>query len=186
MILECSGVETDKYVIPKFKLRESEIIVINLFGGAHHFQVESELVDLFTGKAENKRIKIGEPLTFAEHIKESRFKQILSPVTVEQYIEKKANPNNRIAERIYGFSHISKQTQVNTLSGNFKRMLSIFVALSQNRNLIFDLAGVDPKGGDEIYGLIKDFVREKGAAIFLDWTPDMRNDCTRYIEIILK
>jgi hypothetical protein len=183
MIVESKGIQIGEYFIPPFELRDGELIVICLYGGAHFDALKTELVDILTGKKRNANVNIFRPMTFVEHFKESRLRRLFYPVTVGEYLNRNANSNSNFATKIYDIDWISKGTKVNTLAGNPRRQLSLYSTLSKTTDIVFDLVGQDPQGALEIYQLVKDTVRNGGSAIFIDWTDEMKNDCTNFITI---
>lgn len=49
--------------------------------------------------------------------------------------------------------------------------------------IIFDLAGQDPIGAEQTYKFVKENIRNGGSGILLDWADDMKNDCTKFVEL---
>lgn len=183
MIVESKGIKTETYYIPPFELRNGELVIIYLYGGAHYYELKTELVDIFTGKTRCENVNVLRELTFVEHFKESAFRRLFCPVTVEEYLSKNANSKSNFATRIYDFGWISKNTKVNTLAGNPRKLLSLYSTLSKTTHIVFDLVGQDPLGALETYKMVKDTIREGGAAILIDWAGDMKYDCSKFIKI---
>ncbi len=183
MIVESKGIKTDQYYIPPFELREGELVVIYLYGGAHYYDLKKELVDIFTGKTRHDKVNIFRPLTFVNHFKESVFGRLFYPVTVGEYLSKNANAKSNFASRIYDIARISKRTKVNTLERNAEKLLCLYSTLSKSTNIVFDLSGQDPQGALETYNIVKDSIRNGGSAILIDWANDMKYDCTKFITI---
>jgi hypothetical protein len=183
MVLKSDGITTDKYIIPPFELKEGEIVVINLMGGTHFREVEMFLRNIFTGLTPHKNVTIMKPLLFAEHFNESTLKSIFYPMSVGKYLKKYANPQSVYATKIYDTNWLTKNTKVNTLAGNLRKQLSVFSTLSNTQHIVSDLTGQDPKGAMETYKIIQENVNNGGSAILLDWTEDMKEECTKYIEI---
>lgn len=183
MLIESKGIKTDTYYIPPFELREGELVIIYLYGGTHYFDLKTQLADIFTGKKRNDNVNIFRPLTFVEHFKESTFRRLFCPVTVEEYLSKNANSKNNLATKIYGIDWISKKTKVNTLASTPRKLLCMFSTLSKTNDIVFDLAGLDPQGALETYRIVKDTIRNGGSAILIDWADDMKDDCTKFISI---
>lgn len=73
--------------------------------------------------------------------------------------------------------------RVHTLAGTPRKMLTLYATLSKAGDIIFDLAGTDPKGTEQVYDIVKDSVKNGGSAILLDSCADMKQDCTRYLEV---
>ena len=183
MIVESKGIKKDKYYIPPFELRSGELVVIHLSGGIHYSDLKTELIDIFTGKVKNDYVNIFQPLTFVEYFKESVFRRLFYPVTVSQYLKKNANSKSDFAIKIYEVESISKKTKLNTLTFNSVKTLCLYSTLSKTNDILFDLAGQDPKGAEEIYQIVKESIKNGGSAILIDWADDMKNDCTKFISI---
>lgn len=183
MLVESKGIRTDKYYIPPFELRDGELVVIFLYGGAHYYDLKMELVDIFTRKTKNDNVNIFRPLTFVEHFKESTFRRLFYPVSVGEYLKKNGNSKNNFASKIYDIDCISKKTKVNTLASNLRKLLCLYSTLSKKTDIVFDLAGQDPQGALETYKIVKETIRNGGSAILVDWADDMKDDCTKFITI---
>ncbi|MFS4473968.1 hypothetical protein [Chryseobacterium sp. T20] len=183
ILIENKGIQTDMFYVPPFTLNEGEIIIINLFNGSHFHETKMFLKDLFCGKTNHESIIIHKKMTFAEHFRESNFRDIFYPMTVGEYLRKNANPVSPYATKIYETEWINKKIKVNTLAGNPRRLLTLYAALSKTKNIIFDLVGQDPDGAKETYKIVQEVVKKGGSAILLDGYDDMKNDCTKYIEL---
>lgn len=177
------GLKTDLFYLPPFELKANEIVVINIFEGGLFYDTEMFLKDIFTGKTQNENITVLEPLTFVEHIIEPTLRRLLYPITVDEYLRKKASLNSSFYSKIYETPFITKKTKVNSLAGTYRKQLSLYAQLSVTNKILLDLVGVDPQGVDKIYSLIKENIRSGGACILLDKTDDMKSDCNHYIEL---
>ena len=183
MLIENKGIRKDNFYIPPFILNEGEIVVLYLFNGQHLYETEMYLKDIFCGKLKNENVLVHKRLTFVEHFRESELRRLFYPVTVGEYLKKEANFESAFATKIYEIDWINEKTKVNTLAGNPRRLLSLYATLSNTKNIVFDVAGQDPQGADETYKIVKEVVKNGGSAILLDCFEDMKNDCTKYIEL---
>jgi len=183
MLIENKGIKTDTFKIPPFDLNEGEIIVLHLFNGQHFYETEMFLKDIFCGKTIDENVVVSKNSTFVEHFIEPKLRRLFYPVTVGEYLKKNADLNSHYATKIYETEWITEKTKVNTLAGNPRRLLSLYATLSKTSNIVFDVVGQDPKGAEEIYEIVKDVVKKGGSAILLDGFEDMKNDCTKYIEL---
>lgn len=183
LILKSKGIKTDQYFIPPFELRKGELVVINLNGGAHYHYFKEDLADIFTGKISNKNVTIFQPLTFVKHFVESRFRRIFYSTSVGEYLKENADLKSDFAKKIYETSWMNKNIKVKSLFGNQRKLLTLFATLSKTNNIVFDFVAVDPEGAKYAYEIIKNEVRNGGSAIFIDWTDEMKDDCTKYIAI---
>ena len=183
IILSSNGISTDKYFVPPFTLSKGELVVIYLYNGAHFRDTEEHLVNIFTGKLPDEKVKIHQPLSFVSHFKEPAIRRIFYPVTVGEYLKKHAAANGYFATEIYKLPFIKKHTKVNTLTGNPRKLLSLYATLSKTNTIIFDLVGQDPVGADETYDIVKEVVRRGGAAILLDGFDEKKHDCSQFITL---
>lgn len=183
MLIENKGIKTDTFYIPPFDLKVGEIVVLYLFNGKHFYDTEMFLKDIFCGKTKDTNVAVFKNLTFVEHFTESKLRKLFYPVTVGEYLKKNANLDSPYATKIYEIEWLNEKTKVNTLTRNQRQLLSLYTTLSKTNNIIFDLAEQDPKGAEETYEIVKDMVKKGGSAILLDYCEDMKNDCTKYIEL---
>lgn len=71
LLIESKGIRTNEYFIPPFELREGELVVLYLYGGAHFQDIKTELVNIFTGKIKNKNVIVTKSLTYVDYFRES-------------------------------------------------------------------------------------------------------------------
>lgn len=185
IIVESKGITIEKYFIPPFELREGEMVVVYLYSGAHFNDLEMKLVDILTGRISNDAVKIYQPLTYVPHFTESWIRKRFYPSTVGQYLKKNAQPHHEFASKIYEHPLINKRTKMNPLGGNHQQLISLYATLSNTNHIIFDLTGQGPEGAMVSYNTVKEMIKQGGGAILLDNSPDMKNDCTKYIELEL-
>lgn len=183
MLIENKGIETDTFYIPPFDLNIGEIVVLNLFSGSNFYKTEMFLKDIFCGRIPHENVLIHQNMTFVEHFFEPAIRRFFYPVTVGEYLKKNANPNSPYATKIYEIEWIHEKIKVNTLAGNPRKSLSLYATLSKTQNIVFDVFAQDPKGAEETYKIVKDVVKNGGSAILLDYYDDMKNDCTKYVEL---
>jgi len=182
MLIKFSEQTVDKFYIPTFILTKGDIIIIQLPNGPYFRPVELKMIDMLTGKQHNELLEINTPLKYVEHITEKSFWHRLFPMTVGGYLDKYANKSNPVYKTIYNTKWITPKTKIQTLAGNPRRQLSLYATLSWTDKIIFDLAGVDPQGGQQIYNFVKTIVQSGGSAILFDYTDEFKDDCTRFIK----
>lgn len=182
MLTKFSEQIVDNCYIPAFTLSMGDIIIIQLPNGPYFRPIELKMIDILTGKQPNDKIEIIKPSKYVEHIVERSFWYRLFPMTVGGYLDKYANKSNPIYKTIYDTKWITPKTKIEILAGNPRRQLSIYATLSWTNNIIFDLGGVEPQGGQQIYSIVKAVVKSGGSAILFDNNDEFRNDCTRFIE----
>ncbi len=182
MLLQFHQQTVDDFLIPSFSLTKGEIVIIHLPNGPFFRPVELTLIDIITGKTSNNRVDIQASFKYAQHFRESWFRDRFLPMTVGTYLDKNANKTNPVYKKIYDIQWMTHKIKVQTLAGNPRRQLSVYTTLSWTNNLIFDLAGVDPQGGQDIYNFAKTIVQQGGSAILFDWSDEFNNDCTTFIQ----
>ena len=182
-VIESKGIRTDQYFIPPFELREGELVIVYLEPVIHFDELKAQLVAIFTREVQHKNVKVEKPLTFAEPFKESFFKRIFNPVTVWRYLKKNANINNPVVSKIFEIDTFTKKDKVKNLETSEKKRLSLSVVFSKNRNIVFDLRGESAMHFSKTYEFVKDEIKKEGAAILIDWSDDLKNECTKFIAI---
>ena len=169
------------FLIPSFKVKSGDIVVIQFPNGPYFYPLKMEMKDIFIGKTSQDGVHIASSCTYADHIRLTGFRNRLFPLTVGGYLEKNANRESPLATKIYEYKFITPKIKINTIPGNPRRKLAVYAALSKTNKIVFDLAGVDPMGGMDIYKTVKEVVDTDGAAILIDWTDDFKNDCTVFV-----
>lgn len=185
MLIENKGIKTDKYYLPPFVLNKGEIIVVYLNTVPDCYDNGMFLKDIFTGKTKHENVIILKNLTFVEHFKESKFRRFFYPITVGEYLKKNADLNSPFSNKIYENNWIKKNTHVNTLAGTSRKLLSLYSTLSRTKDIVFDLAALDPLGVENTYKIVREITMNGGSAILLDCFEDMKNNCSKYIELQL-
>ncbi|WP_223609314.1 hypothetical protein [Chryseobacterium sp. OSA05B] len=183
MLIENKGIETNRFYIPSFKLDAGEIVVLNVFNGAHFYETALFLKDIFCGRIQNENVTVHQNLTFIEPFSEAKIRRFFYPITVGEYLKKNANSVSPYTTKIYETEWIHEKTKVNRLDEKHRKILSLYANLSKTKSIVFDLRGQGPQGAKEIYDVIKDIVKKGGSTILLDGFDDMKNDCTKYVEI---
>ena len=183
MLIENKGIKTDTFYIPPFILNAGEIIIVNLFNGPHFYETKTFLKELLCGHTINDNIIIRQKLTFVEHFTEPVFRRFFYPVTVQEYLKKYANSDSPYATKIFDLDAINNKTKVNSLTDIQRRLLSLYATLSKTNTIIFDLAGQSIHEAQETYKIVQEVIKNEGSAILLDGYDDLKNDCTKYIEL---
>lgn len=168
-------------IIPSFSLKKGDMAVIQIPSGPSYYPVKHEMVSRLTGKTPSEGIEVFSPFKYADYIWERGLKYRFFPLTVGGYLEKNANSNSPFSKKIYECSWITPKTKIQTLAGTPRRQLSVYAALSWTNQIIFDLPGVGPEGGEDIYNTVKTVVDAGGAAILIDWSDDFKKDCKVFI-----
>ncbi|MFB9079631.1 hypothetical protein ACFFLS_07065 [Flavobacterium procerum] len=181
LLIKCKGIRTNAYFIPPFELREGELVFLYLHNGPHYQNIKTELLDIFTGKIKNENVIISKSLTYVDYFRESKFRNLFFPLRVGNYLKKKANLESKFIEKIYEFPWINKETKIEDLYWNSKRLLSLYATFSTTKYIIFELAGQGGADASEMVDIIKNEIRKEGAAILLDWSPDMKDNCDKFI-----
>ncbi len=183
MIIKCEGLEIGKFSIPAFELHEGELIGIYLYNGSHLCDLEMELVKYFTGVIKSPQLKLHQKMTFVEHFKESRIKDMFLPMSVGRYLKIYGKEGSKELERIYEIDYINRKTKVHSLAGTPRRWLSLFATFSKSKYIVFDMVGQSPIGSQETLKYVRDFVAQGGSAILLDNFEDSELRCDRFYRL---
>jgi len=167
--------------IPSFTISRGEIVIIQLPGKYFH-PTNLALAKILTGEEGDEHVNTTSPFKYVEHFKESKFREYFLPTNIDSYHNKHANKLNPIYKKIYETPWLKSQIKVNTLAGYMRKCLALYTTLSWTNNIIFDLVGVDPQGGQEIYKFVKKVVQYGGAAILIDSRDEFKNDCTTFLK----
>ena len=173
----------NNFIIPAFQINEGEIVVIELPGGGLFRPLLSELKNMLTGAAANSHVEINSQFRFVEHFKESFLSYHFAPITIGKYHQKYANKHNPIYEEIYNIPSLTKRTKVNTLAGDVRKKLELYTTLSWTNHLVADITGADPKGGRDIFSVVKQAIMPNGAAILIDLCDEFKDQCTTFIKV---
>ncbi|HEY9259297.1 hypothetical protein [Chitinophaga sp.] len=185
MIVESKGITIDPYFIPAFDLRSGEIAVLSLLSGAYFQEIKTRLINILTGKVLNEALTISQPLTYVPHFRESWIRRNFYPSTVGRYLKKNAQPDHALAGKIYEHALINKRTRMKTLHESHRQLINLYATLSNTKHIVFDLIGQGPESADIYYRVVKEMVKQGGAAILLDNFRGINDDCTTYIEMEL-
>lgn len=182
MIVNFKEQVIDNLLIPSFTLTKGEIVVILLPSGPFFYPLSQEIIKILTGKITNENTTTDGTLKYADYLKEGFFRRYLFPTTVSSYHNKYANKSNPIYKKIFEKDWIKPKTKFKMLSGVDKRWLTIYTTLSWTNNIIFDLPGIGPQTGKDIYSYVKTVVNHGGSAILIDYNDEFKNDCTTFVE----
>lgn len=146
--------------------------MIRIPGGYKFYDTVQRLVAIIRG--------LNPDFGYAEHPKfESFLKRLFAP-TVGKYLRDSGN-NVRLRDRINQIDGITPKTKVGSLAGFQRRLLSVCRTLTFTKNIIVDLAGVDPGGGTEIFALLRNNAKKKGAVILVDHCDEFKDSCSKFI-----
>ena len=183
MIAKSEGFEIGNFRIPSFELSDGELVRLCLFSGGHFFDLEMELVKLFSGKYEHSKLTLNQNMEFVEHIKTNGLRDSIFPLTVGKYLSKNGQATTKELEKAFALDYISSQTKVKTLAGNPRKWLSLISTLSRTDKIIFDLVGQDPLGAEKTVEFIKRYTDKGGAAILLDNFDDIEPKCSKNLKV---
>lgn len=181
-MVSSEGLTIDKFYIPPFTVDNGDIVIIELPNGPYFTEVLFQMVDILTRRQEVSDVTVKSDFKFVEHIVETGWTRFLRPMTVGRYIKGKGNLDDNTSNRIYGLCDLKSTTEIRRMPGNHRKLLSMLTTLSWTNNIIIDLLGVDPIGGDTAYNLAKENVSKGGTVILLDNCGDFKSDCTKFIK----
>lgn len=170
------------FLIPSFKVHSGDMVIVQFPGGPFYDPLMVEMKDIFIGKTPNEGVEVLSPFKYPDHMWKSRFRYGIFPLTVGTYLEKHANKKSPFFTKIYDDKYITPKTKIGTIPGNSRRKLAVYATLSWTNQIVFDLAGVDPMGAEDIYNTVKEAVGAEGAAILIDWTEDFKNKCNVFVK----
>jgi len=184
MVIKCHGIPLNRFYLPPFEVNKGELVGINLYSGGHFYNLEKILVDYFSGRKKCSEIVVNENFTFVERFRESTFKRLFYPDTVQRYLKSKGRKESEWLSKIYEIDqHVQPITRVNELAGNPQKWLSLFATMSKSNFIMFDLTGQDPLGAEQTLDLVNEFLSLGGTAILFENCEDSRPRCSRFISI---
>lgn len=181
-MVQSKGLTIDNFYIPPFTVDRGDIVIIELPNGPHFIEVLFKMVDVLTRRQDVPEVSVDADFKFVDHITETGWTRFFRPMTVGRFIKQHGNPANKIVDKVYDLCDVKPSTEIRRMPGNHRKILSMLNTLSWTNNLIFDLVGVDPTGGEKAYDLARENTRNGGTVILLDNYDDFKNDCTRYIK----
>ena len=184
MLIEFKEQQIADYIIPSFAVAQNEIIVLRFPNEPSAYGVITLLNSFLTGQIENNNVLIYNQFAYVPHSVNSRFFDNIFPLTVRRLINRIASNPDQIYRQINEeISWLTPDTKIETLAGDYRRLIYIYNTLSKTSNIIFDLPGLGTDNRKKIYSIVKNSVAIGGAAILYDYWDDFRNDCTTFIEI---
>ncbi|NLR63293.1 hypothetical protein HGH92_03150 [Chitinophaga varians] len=190
LLLDNKGFRTAEWFIPPFVLQERELVVLNLKDPVNAMAVQNPVVDIVTGKTKCTEVNVRHPLTYVPHFRQSWFRRRFNPVSVGEYVKKNIGPASEYAGIIYEYcdvceqqGNIDRHTQMDRLMGGPKRLLTLCAALHRYRYIVYDMRAVGPEAVGFIHELVKRHVSRGGAALLLDRYEELKQDCSRYVEV---
>jgi hypothetical protein len=181
-VIQSKGLIIDDFYIPPFTVDKGDLVIIQLPNGPYFTEVLFRMVDVLTRRQYIPDVSVNADFKFVDHITGTGWTRFFRPLTVGRFIKQHGNPGNRVVDKVYDLCDIKPSTEIRRIPGNHKKILSMLTSLSWTNNLIFDLLGLDPTGGEKAYDLAKENIRNGGTVILLNNYDDFKNDCTRYIK----
>jgi len=183
ILIESKGIKTHQYFIPPFELREGELIIIHMENSCHFENIKSQLATIFAGIKQHENVNVIKPLTFATSIEESTLKRIFNPISVGRYLKKNADLRSSVVSRIFEIDNFGKRDKIKNLDTSERKRLSLCAVFSKTKNVFFDLRGEGANYFTKTYEFAKDEIKDGGGAILIDWSDDLKNDCSKFIVI---
>lgn len=183
IVLENKGIKTDTFYVPPFVLYEGEIVVVYLSEEGHYHDTEMFLKDIFCGNIKHENVTTNKRMMFVDYFRESNFRDVFFPSRVNRYIKNDADLTNPFLVKLFEDKYITRETKMNRLGGTQRKLISLFVTFLKTKDIIFDLAGLDPQGAELTFKMVKELVKNGGSAILLDNFPDMKEHASKYIDL---
>ena len=183
IVLENKGIKTDTFYIPPFVLYEGEIVVLFLYNGQHFYDTEMYLKDIFCGNTKHENVTLHKNMTFVDFFRESNFKDIFFPSTINRYLKKHTDFSNLFLLKLFEDKYVTRKTRINKLGGTQRKLLNLYVTLSKTKDIVFDVAGLDPQGALLTFTMVEETVKNGGSAILLDGFDDLKQHTSKYIEL---
>ena len=183
IVLENKGIKTDAFYIPPFVLHEGEIVVLFLYNGQHFYDTEMYLKDIFCGNVKHENVTLHKNMTFVDFFRESNFKDIFFPSTINRYLDKHADLSNPFLVKLFNDKYVTRKTRMNKLGGTQRKLLNLYVTLSKTKDIVFDVVGLDSQGALLTFNLVEETVKNGGSAILFDGFNDMKEHALKYIEL---
>ncbi|MHC0440811.1 hypothetical protein [Flavobacterium sp. 3-210] len=183
IVLENKGIKTDTYYIPPFTLYEGEIIVLFLYNGMHFYDTEMYLKDIFCGIIKHENVTVNRKMSFVDFFKESKFRDIFFPATVNRFLKKDADLTNPFLVKLFEDIYVTRKTKINKLGGTQRKLLNLYKTFSKTKDIVFDVAGLDPHGATLTFKMVNEVVKNGGSAILLDGFDDMKEHTSKFITL---
>jgi hypothetical protein len=169
------------FLFPSFRVKSGDIVIIQFPSGPYFYPHMMKMADIFKGKVPKDGVEILSPFKYPEHMWKTSFRHRFFPLTVGAYLKKNANKESPFFTKIYEESYITSKTKIGTIPGSPRRKLAVYATLSWTNLIVFDLAGVDPMGGEDIYNTVKQAIGTDGAAILIDSYDEFKNNCNVFV-----
>ncbi len=85
--------------------------------------------------------------------------------------------------KLFEDKYVTRKTRINKLGGTQRKLLNLYVTLSKTKDIVFDVAGLDPQGALLTFKMVEETVKDGGSAILLDGFDDMKKHASKYIEL---
>ncbi len=174
MLLNFKEQVIQDFQITEFDLNEGEIIILEIPGGSKFREIGNELTEIIT--------KLNPKFKYVEHFKQKSFINQFFPLTVEKFL-RNCNGDSIYKDKIYEIDWMKPNINVHSLYGGLMRKLQLFKTLTATKNIIIDLIGVDPIGGQEIFEILKQIRTENGSVILYDTCNEFEQDCENFIRL---
>jgi len=184
LLVEFSEQTILNHHIPAFTLFDGELLVIRFPHSPEALDARRMMKQLLGGAESPPGVVLHAPLAVVTDHSQLGIRQRWFPETIGQHLKKNANPASPYYDRIYQVHEsLTPARRINTLAGNPRRQLALFKTLSWNDRIVFSLEGVDPIGGETIFGFVQEAVAKGGAAILLDHCDEFLDKCTRFVVV---
>lgn len=183
-LLKSAGIKVDGIYIPPFEIATADILLIELPGGPLFLNQLEKVTSILSDNASVNLSPLNPPFLFAPHFNESKWRSLLFPITVGEYLKKKSNPVSELSTLVFDTLRVEPRTRIVTLPGTSRKILSILTTLTWSNRIIFDLCGVDLIGSEKVFAIVKTLVGTNGAAILIDYTDHFADRCTSVVKYV--
>jgi len=149
MVLQSEGFTIDNYNFPPFTIEKGEYLTL-LFSDPINFRVEKKLYEVLSGLTYNENVQISEKVTpVIEPILKHKF-NFFSGKKAANYLKGNTEYSNEVIDSILQNLKIDPSSNIYSLGGSERKLLSLEVAYSKSKNIVISTSGLDYSGIERI------------------------------------
>jgi len=186
-ILENTGLTLRSFHIPAFKVNAGDFVVIYLCNGAPYEKLRTEAGDALSGKHTHGAIRVNAPFQDVLFFRESSLWKHLFPSRIGTYLQNTIGLDKVHMKQLCQDLCINSRKPMKLLDQVTRKKLLLAAAFTKTNHIVFDLWGVGYEDAQTVLKFVKEHIAEHGSTvILLDNCPDLRNECTTFVEAILQ